>query len=94
MTGKSSKYVRDDNLQRSTCRVCGNRIWYDTRRVMWCHQGFAGVNYHKAAPPVAKIEDIGEKRTAPLLKDASDVTGIWDLTGGIDPVEHVRRMRE
>ena len=42
----------------------------------------------------AKVEDISERKMAVLLKDASEVTGIWDLTGGVDPVEHVRRMRE
>ena len=38
---------------------------------------------------VAKHEE-----EAPLLKDASEVTAIWDLTGGEDPVEHIRRMRD
>lgn len=42
----------------------------------------------------AKIENIEGKRVAPLLKDASEVTGIWDLLGGVDPVEHIRRLRE
>ncbi len=28
------------------------------------------------------------------LKDASEVTGIWDFTGGDSPVEHIRRMRD
>lgn len=30
---------------------------------------------------------------APLLKDASEVTAIYDLTGGENPVEHIRGMR-
>ena len=42
----------------------------------------------------AKIADISEQETVPLIKNASEVTGIWDFTGGIDPVEHIRRMRE
>jgi len=33
------------------------------------------------------------KRKVPLIKDAADVTGIWDITGGVDPVEHIRKMR-
>jgi hypothetical protein len=28
-----------------------------------------------------------------LIKDASEVTGIWDMTGGVNPVEHIRQMR-
>ena len=29
-----------------------------------------------------------------LISDASEVTGIHDFTGGVDPVEHVRNMRD
>ncbi len=42
----------------------------------------------------AKIEYIEGRKVAPLLKDASEVTGIWDFLGGGDPTEHIRRLRE
>jgi len=42
----------------------------------------------------AKIEHIEGRKVAPLLKDASEVTGIWDFLGGGDPTEHIRRLRE
>ena len=42
----------------------------------------------------AKITDIKRKTVAPLIKDASEVTGIWDFTDGIDPVLFVKRGRD
>jgi hypothetical protein len=42
----------------------------------------------------AKITDIQRKTIAPLIKDASEVTGIWDFTDGIDPVLFVKRGRD
>ena len=42
----------------------------------------------------AKVRDIDPKEVVPLLKDASEVTGIWDLTGGTSPVEYVKEMRD
>ena len=41
----------------------------------------------------AKVERVEPKHTAPLIRDASEVTGIWDFTGGIDPIEYIRRGR-
>jgi hypothetical protein len=41
-----------------------------------------------------EVTDISSKLTIPLLKNASEVTAIWDFTGGISPVEHIRRMRD
>jgi hypothetical protein len=41
----------------------------------------------------AKVISVSVKEVAPLLKDASEVTGIWDLTGRDNPVEHIRRIR-
>lgn len=41
-----------------------------------------------------EIENIAGRKAAPLLKDASEVTGIWDFLGGVDPVEHIRGLRE
>lgn len=38
------------------------------------------------------MEEMDGKR--PLLKDASEVTGIWDLTGGVAPVDYIRGMRD
>jgi hypothetical protein len=40
-----------------------------------------------------KVERIEHKRLAPLIKSASEVTGIWDFLGDVDPVEHIRRIR-
>lgn len=45
---------------------------------------------------IAAVEAVSVtgQEVVPLLKDASEVTGIWDLTGGVNPVEHIRRMRD
>jgi hypothetical protein len=40
-----------------------------------------------------KVERIERKQIVPLIKDASEVTGIWDFLGDVDPVEHIRRIR-
>ena len=42
----------------------------------------------------AKITDIEGKNITHLIKDASEVMGIWDFTGEIDPVLFVRRGRD
>lgn len=34
------------------------------------------------------------KEPVPLIKDASEVTAIWDITNGVDPAEYVREMRD
>ena len=41
----------------------------------------------------AKINNLEVKETAPLNKDASEFTGIWDFTKGVDPVEYIRGIR-
>lgn len=42
----------------------------------------------------AKIKDIYGREKAPLIKSASEVTAIWDITNGVDPTEHIRRLRD
>ncbi len=42
----------------------------------------------------AKISSIEPKEVVALLKDASEVTGIWDFTGGESPTDYIRRMRD
>jgi hypothetical protein len=41
-----------------------------------------------------KVINIVAKPVVALLKDASEVTGIWDFTGGQNPVDHIRGMRD
>ena len=41
----------------------------------------------------AKISDISEKQQKRVLKNASDVTGIYDVSGDIDPIDYVRSLR-
>ena len=40
------------------------------------------------------VRPIRFKGAVPLIRDASEVTAIWDITNGVDPVEHIRRMRD
>lgn len=42
----------------------------------------------------AKIDNIHDRDRKQMLKDASYVTGIYDIGGDIDPVEYVRSLRE
>lgn len=42
----------------------------------------------------AKIKDIDSREAVSLIKDASEVTAIWDITNGVDPVDYVRGMRD
>ena len=30
----------------------------------------------------------------PLIRDASEVTAIWDTTNGVDPVDYIRELRD
>jgi hypothetical protein len=41
-----------------------------------------------------KTHSLLEETKASLIKDASEVTAIWDLTEGMNPVDFVREMRE
>jgi len=56
----------------------------------------SGLLYTNINGEVSEVKAISitGKEVAPLLKNASEVTGIWDLTGGENPVEHIRRMRD
>ena len=42
----------------------------------------------------AKILSIEELRTEAKFKDAKAVSGIFDITGGLDAAEYVRRLRD
>ena len=42
----------------------------------------------------AKVDGIVGRDRVQVFKDAVEVTGIYDLTGGLDPAEHIRRMRD
>ena len=42
----------------------------------------------------AKVTDIMGKNQKQRLKDASEIVGIYDVKGDIDPVEYVRSLRE
>jgi hypothetical protein len=42
----------------------------------------------------AKVDNILDRELVQIFKDASEVTAIYDLTGGVDPVEHIRRIRD
>ena len=41
----------------------------------------------------AKIQDIIDRDRKPVIKDASEVTGIYDIATDIDPVDYVRSLR-
>lgn len=41
-----------------------------------------------------KTHSLLKETKASLIKDASEVTAIWDLTEGMNPVDFVREMRE
>ena len=53
----------------------------------WANQWVCGTDTE-----AKHMEEMDGKR--PLLKDASEVTGIWDLTGGVAPVDYIRGMRD
>ena len=42
----------------------------------------------------AKIDNIIDREAVQVFKDASEITAIYDLTSGIDPAEHIRRIRD
>ncbi len=42
----------------------------------------------------AKVDDIVSRDRVQVFKDAAEVTGVYELTGGLDPAEHIRRIRD
>ena len=42
----------------------------------------------------AKTKDIDGREKVPLIKNASEVTAIWDITNGEDPVDYIRGLRD
>jgi hypothetical protein len=41
----------------------------------------------------AKVDDIIDKQQKQVLKNASEVTGIYDISSDIDPIDYVRSLR-